>query len=142
MDGQPTGNNQEENPRGRKLIKGLVVPPPRLCMGIKTLKSLKRQEGKSRRRVSAASCEDENFKERPRAYERSRVEITHGGIQRKLSVKRLIKTCRRYEKRLDAVSMVSFWILNTLKGTKPHERPKSLVASRANDGDSMKGQRP
>jgi hypothetical protein len=83
MDGQPTGNNREENPRDRKLIKGLVVPPPRLCMGIKTLESLKRQEGKSKRKVLAASCKDENFKECPRAYERSRVETAHGGIQKK-----------------------------------------------------------
>jgi len=49
----------------------------------KTLKSLKRQEGKSKRRVLAASCKDQNFKERPKAYERSHVEKTHGRVQKK-----------------------------------------------------------
>jgi hypothetical protein len=66
-----------------KLIRGLVVFPPRLCMGIKTLKSLKRHEGKSKRRVLTASCKDQDFKEHTKAYERSHVETIHGRIQKK-----------------------------------------------------------
>jgi hypothetical protein len=48
--------------KAEKLIKGLVFAP-RLCVRIKTLKSLKRHEGKSKRRVLAASDKDQYFKE-------------------------------------------------------------------------------
>lgn len=49
--------------KAEKLIKGLVFAP-RLCVRSKTLKSLKRHEGKSKRRVLAASDKDQYFKER------------------------------------------------------------------------------
>lgn len=56
--------------------------------------------------------------EHSEAYESCHVEITHDGVWRKLSVKRLTKTYRRYEGRLDADPRVSFRILNALKGRK------------------------
>lgn len=147
----------------RKLIKGLMLAHQGFVGGLKPWSCQNSKRVSETDKVWLLRTRINTLKS-SEAYERSHVEITHDRIQRKLSVKRSTKTWRRDKNRLDADSVVSLWILNTLKGTKPHERLKhekkaiwpcwitfdskisacwcNARASQVHNEDSMKGQRP